>query len=78
MKKKYGIIVCIFIMSCFIFGCQKPEEADVDDSQGIQVDEVYEELGDVHVEGMDNVEDVEIDQELIRRANEEEIILDKE
>jgi len=69
MKKKYGIILCIFIMSCFVFGCQKQEKADVDDSQGTQVDE---ELGDIHVEGMDNVEDVEINQELIRKANEEE------
>ena len=70
MKKKYGIIVCIFIMSCFIFGCQKREEVDVGES--------YEEFGEEHVEGMDNMTDVEVDTELIRRANEEEMASDKE
>ena len=75
MKKKYGIIACMVIMSCFIFGCQKKEDTGVNSSQENQ--EYDGELYDVGIEGMENMTDEELNQELIRRADEQEVIPDK-
>lgn len=72
MKKRFGIVMLVVIMSCFIWGCQKEEKADT--SQEVQE---IEELEHIEIEGMEKMTDAELNQELIKRADEQEVVPDK-
>jgi len=71
MKKTLYSIICIALMTFFIFGCEKKDSND-SIQQEVETEEMEE-----PIEGMENMTEEELNQELINRADEVEVVPDK-